>query len=546
VSQTWLVYLPVYLAFSLPILAAALILIGRMFRPGFQGQWPVAVLSVLLTWGLVIYLRPQASLVVPLLPWQPPGIFPAAPLLLVDNISWSYAMALTTLAVGILFTAPARFSDKSWLAWFGSLSFTGLGLIAVWAGNPLSLLVAWCSLDILELIVEFAQVSHSNLRERLVAAFSARIAGTTALILAVVLASTQQIDLNFQNIPAFINPILILAAGLRLNVLPVLSPLLQEIPLRRGVGTALRMVPASASLVLLTRTAAIHTQPVVEVVFLILAALAAFYSALAWLNSTDELSGRPFWMQGFAAMAVAAAVHGQPAASLAWGLALLLSGGMLFLHSARNPRLDTIIYLGLIAACAAPMTPAWAGILIFDWRNDQSFIVLRVLASGLFFMALWLLLLGFVRHLIRPVEPETGIQPWIWLVYIPGLLLLPAVQLWLGWLSRPPLANFSGITWWIGPLILLILAGSLIWRQRMQAIVSIQSNLREGLAWGATFWGQVLSLTWLYRMLWSIYNRFGRLLRAVTRLLEGDGGLLWAILLLLLIFSILLPGSGMP
>jgi hypothetical protein len=94
-------------------------------------------------------------------------------------------------------------------------------------------------------------------------------------------------------------------------------------------------------------------------------------------------------------------------------------------------------------------------------------------------------------------------------------------------------------------VILLVVIASVIWRQRVHAPLSVQDNLREGLAWGATFWGQVLSLAWVYRILWSLYRQIGRLLYAITRLLEGEGGLLWALLLFILIISILLPGSVM-
>jgi hypothetical protein len=516
-----------------------------MIQPDFRGQYLIALLSILVTWGLVLYLRPQTTLVVPLLSWQPQSIFQSTPLLLIDNTSWAYALALITLAAAILLTAPARFSDASWLAWFGTLSFTGLGLIAVWAGNPLSLLIAWTSLDILELIVKLNQAGQSNLRERLAAAFSARVAGTFILILAVVLTSVQKVNFDFQNIPPGIIPLLILAAGLRLSVLPVQSPLFQEIPLRRGVGTALRMVPASASLVLLTRTATIGIQSWVGIVFLVLVGLAALYCGLAWLNSTDELAGRGFWMQGFAAMAVAAAVRGQPAATLAWGMALLLSGGMLFLHSARHPRIDMLVFLGLLTASALPMTPTWAGTFIFSVQ-DQQFLAWHILVSGLFLLALCLLLLGFIRHLMRTEEPASGIQPWIWLLYITGLLLLPAIQVWLGWLNVPPLEEFPVISWWTGPVVLIVLTVSMILRQRVRTPLPVQNNLRQSLAWGATFWGQALSLAWMYRFLWSLYRQVGRFLYGVTRLLEGEGGLLWALLLFILIFSIFLPGNATP
>jgi fatty-acid desaturase len=46
-------------------------------------------------------------------------------------------------------------------------------------------------------------------------------------------------------------------------------------------------------------------------------------------------------------------------------------------------------------------------------------------------------------------------------------------------------------------------------------------------------------LDWFYQGLWHINNLVGRVLRAISTIIEGDGGLLWTILLLVLLISLL-------
>ncbi len=544
-SSGWLASLPVYLAIALPLVGAVLVVGLRLFRPTFQGLWFVALLCAALALAAVGFSRPSGFYTVKLLTWGPESILPLSPALLVDDVSWAFSVCLGVLLLSILLTAVVRLNAGSWRAWAGSLGLTGLGLVALMAGNPLTLLLAWSALDLLELLVQLFQVRQSSLREGGVLAFSARIAGTAALILAIVIGRGLGLALDFEAIPAEIAPLLILSAGLRLGVLPIQAPLLEEIPMRRGVGTALRLAPAAASLVLLARTANAQLAPALVVVFLVLSGVAALYSGIAWLAAKNELSGRPFWMLGLASLAVASAVHGSLQGVLAWGLALLFSGALLFLYSARHRGINLLLLVGALACSGAPFTPAWAGAWLFGAPSGQQ-AAWHWLANALFFLSLILLLLGYLRHALSEGETMDGREPWAWLVYPLGLSLLPVAHFILGWLNRPALAETPALAWFSGPAALAA-ALAAWWLDRRDPIrLPGEATFRSSFRWGATFWGQLLSLTWLYRLLWWLYRQASRLLRALNRLQEGDGGLLWAILLLLLVFSLAVKGFTGP
>jgi hypothetical protein len=52
-------------------------------------------------------------------------------------------------------------------------------------------------------------------------------------------------------------------------------------------------------------------------------------------------------------------------------------------------------------------------------------------------------------------------------------------------------------------------------------------------------WSRIFRLEWLYAVVATIYEFFCRIAEVITSSLEGEGGLLWSLLLLALIFSIL-------
>ncbi len=519
-----LALIPILLLMLAPLLMLGIHLVRRIF----PYHWLVAVLGAVLAWPFVLLSGLRLPLQVSLLHWDREPLFGASPALRVDSLSWPFALALATLVLAVLFTAVARARQGNWRSWASSCSLAALGLIAVQAGNPLTLLLGWTAIDLAELLILLVQVYESEAREQIVVAFSARVGGSMLLIWAGVSARFTGTTLDFSSIPPSSSLFLLLAAGLRLGVLPLNIPYLHELPLRRGLGVSLRLVPAASSLVLLARTATVGIPPAFSTILLGLSGLAALYTAISWVIEKDELAARPFWILGMASFAVAATVRAQPAAALSWGLACLLPGGLLFLANARHRYLLPLAVLGVLGFSGLPMTPGWSGTEIYlaspvQW---QSFIL------PLFLFAQVLFLAGYARYALRPGELLAGAERWVWVIYPLGLALLPLTHFLLGWrfiTGRPGfdptrlLAGFAGLG-----------LGSLAW------FLGKRSGLPPVLV---TVWQRVFSLAGLYRILWSLFQGARRIVDGITLLLEGEAGILWALLLLALILSILATGS---
>jgi hypothetical protein len=49
----------------------------------------------------------------------------------------------------------------------------------------------------------------------------------------------------------------------------------------------------------------------------------------------------------------------------------------------------------------------------------------------------------------------------------------------------------------------------------------------------------LFNLAWLYDLLWWIYHRLLQIIQVVSEILEGEGGVLWTLVLLALLISLL-------
>jgi hypothetical protein len=511
-------------------------LVVHLIRPNFSYQWILASVGVLIAWPMILLSRLGGPQVIPLIVWQPESLSPTSPGLLLDDISWSYSLAIVTLGLAVILTAVARLRQVTWRAWAGDLTLTGLGLLAVLSGNPLTLLLGWATLDLAELVILLGQVYESSVRGRIVIAFSARIGGIIMLIIACMVAWANGETLTFSSIPPVSSLFLILAAGLRLGVLPLHLPFLQEPPLRRGLGTISRLIPAAASLILLTRTATVGIQGIYTPFLIVLTALTAFFGSAIWAASRDELSGRQFWILGIASLSVVAAIEAKPDASLAWGIACILSGGLLFLTSLRHRWLIPLGIIGMVNFSGLPFTPAWDGTQIYQISNSSAGYsnTLIIIANIIFLISLSLLMVGYVRQILRDIEPQTDVERWVWLIYPAGLIALPLTH-WLLGLSFLPEIRDVSIAGWVSGGIAFVLAIII----RIIGGRSPRLQQIRDIPWLTTFWGKLFSLDWFYQFIWILYRSFGRIISFISGIMEGEGGVLWALILLILMFELL-------
>jgi hypothetical protein len=503
------------------LLTALTLLLLRFMRPNFKYTWILAAGGATLAFIGIFLWHIRLPQSISLAPWQPVTLFFFSPTWLADGISWPYALSLATLSTAVIWTSVVR-AENDPAAWAGTLLLTGLGILAVAAENPLTLILVWSAIDLAELITMLRSTEGEEQNQGVVIAFAARVAGTGLVLWANLVSTVGGIPMDFRATPVNAGIYLLIAAGLRLGVLPLHLPYRKENILRRGFGTSLQLVSAAASLSLLARIPASALKSSLPPYLLILASVAALYAGWMWLRASDEILGRPFWVLGMASLAVAASLRGNPTGTIGWGVMLILGGGLLFLFSARQRSILWLPLLGLWGLSALPFS-----ISASVWQTGNQNSWLFVLP---FLPAQALLMAGVIRHALHPGETSLESQErWTRVLYPTGLFMLAAISILLGLWGWDGAHNIGQL--WAAISANVLAAGFTALALTVLVRLVPASSSRQ--------WTRIFRLERLYTTLIAVYDFFRRIADIITSSLEGEGGLLWSLLVLALILSVL-------
>ncbi len=514
--------MPVVISLGILVFTFTALGVLRLAQPRSQAAWPLAAIGALAAWVSVFFWQLKIPTLLPVASWSPVTLFAVSPALKLDALAWLYSLSLTGLAAAVILSSPAREASLSLMAWLGTLALTALGLLAFLADNPLTLVMIWTALDLAEFGNSLRAANSAAESERVVVAFSLRALGTGLALWASVTSAATGATFLFESLRPQSAIFLLLAVGLRLGVLPLHLTYRAEAPMRRGFGTLLRLTVAASSLVALGRISqnAISGGAALLAQALVLAA--ALYGGWRWLTGADALSARPYWLIGMSALALSAAFRNNPLGAAAWGNALILLGGLVFLSSYRQRWLNIPLALMALTALGLPFSltaSGWQGAMAwFFWPPALAAQVMLLAGFARYF---FLLPAGHWAELPRGARGAYGL----------GLGLLAALALQAGFWGWDGALQVGA---WGAGLAALALAGvilALALRFPMLLKISFPARLsslfRAQDSFSALFWG-------LYRLLRQLAD-------FLSALLEGDGGLLWTLVLLAL-FILFLQG----
>lgn len=529
------------LPIGLLLLAALLISILNRFNPKFGTGWLIASAASIITWLIYFFMRLRLPTMMNVLSWEGSTLNLIGQFsLLLDYDTWPYALSLITITLAVILTDAARTRyDSTPLSWAASLAITGLGLLALQSGTSLTLMITWVAVDLIELLY-LLRLEDVNLFHRpIVLSYSVRTTSILMLLLAAIQAWQINGSFNLTEIPVNAGIFFLLSAGLRLGVLPLNLPFLQEPKLRRGAGNIIRLTPVVSSLSLLAKlppglmTGELRGwMPL----FQSLLAIAALYAAFRWFSASDEIEGRPFWIVSWSSLAAACILNGVPSASLAWGTALILPGSLLFLYNPRVQRMNFLLYFGLIGLIGLPFTPlasGWSGLAA---NGVTVWTILFTLAHAI-------MILGYLKHVLQPSGEVGALESWARIVYPLGFIIIIQAIFALGLIGWPGSLTLG--TWWLGLIsnILIITAIVLVWRFGINppyVHLPASSKLTKVSDWLLPRLELIFRLEWLYKILWWFKDILSTILRSLSKILESEGGILWTILLMVMLISILM------
>ena len=202
--------------------------------------------------------------------------------------------------------------------------------------------------------------------------------------------------------------------------------------------------------------------------------------------------------------------------------------------------MNFLLHFGLISLVGLPFTPlasGWAGLT----ANGFSF------WTVLFMLAHAVMILGYLNRALQPGGAPGSLESWARLVYPLGLILIIQSNLMLGLVGWPGSLTLG--QWWL-PLVsaLLVTAAMLASRRLGIRTPSFQlpasSQVSKVLEWLLPRLEPIFRMDWIYQILWRVNNLIGKILRAFSRILESEGGILWTVLLLVLLIALLTGGGG--
>lgn len=527
----------IFAVLGLLMIAVLAIPISNAFKPSLPRSWLIALGATAASWVIILFFRLSLPTEVVILNWSPEDLFHGQLMLVIDYQSWPFALALITISVASIFTDTTRpNTNASVINWQRMLLITLVSLVAIFAGNPLTIALAWTLVDLIELFFLFAFSANAQHDTELASPFLFRLLSIVAVIGAVVVGWKSQPGFGLHQIPDSANWIFLLAVTLRLGIVPYRRATYHLQQETHSISVFLRFAPAASALVLLQ-----HLEALPELLpdlWLSLASgitvMVAVYASLMFATRESKAQSQPYWIASLSAFSILSVLHGNAEASRVWGLALLLTGSMLFLFEPSVRRIRFLPIMGLVGLVGVPFTLVASGWEGLGQQTISLSLIMMILAHAM-------LVAGYLRYIYGSNTTITSLEKHARITFPMGLVFLLQTILILGIVGWPGVLTLG--QWWLPLISLFIVAAAIILVLRLGIRLPF-TNIAQRLPFYRAY---NIALTWIQRFFsfewaYALVELFTRQIRKAihwfTQLLEGDGGILWSMVLLIALITI--------
>ena len=530
------------------LIGAAGLLLGLL--PSFPYTGLVSIGAALLALAALLVMVAGLPVTATLSAWGPASLFGAGLMLNIDGQSWLFALAVLSTTLAALLTGLVRPGGRRVGGRMVMLLLSLAALISIFSGNLLTRVIAWALLDFLYFLALVFLARGQGLAPQAVLNLGMNSVGTLLAVAAAVLISRTSATLSLRDaaLTAQSTVLITLAAVFRLGLFPLHFALPSDLNMRQGLETLLRLLPAAVALETLSRLAEYGFPPAVRPWLVVFALAASLVGALQLWNIADPRRGLVYLVISQSGVALLAGLLGGVSGALSLtvtGLVLLLGGALIYLspgHDDQRPWATGWPLLGLAAIAGLPLTLGFlgAGHLYASLlaAGPLSWLILlillvsqTILVGGLLFQAFW------------PGQP-LDVEPALMAAFLGGLSLPAIMLLLMGVFATLPgpivllqdlgFLGFSGFGS-IAALVLVALTlggGYAVWhydtpiRERVGALTGLPI-------------AAVGRLDWLYAGLWSLIRLGAGLVDSFRAVIEGDGAILWALVVGVLVWLLL-------
>ena len=441
--------------------------------------------------------------------------FLPGPVFILDWISTSLSLTIGGL---VLFFSLSQIFSPQQIAWISGIG--GVSILGSLSGSVYTMLFFWA-------LIEAFWITYSALYQSRDRGLTLPVAFRLLVPILLVYGSgvgMRDLGDTFLTYKDTAAPFLIAAGGLGIGAWIPFRRRLSDDESEANPEFAARLFPAGLSLMVITRGAEMADPGLfLPLLPLLIAILTLLTGLLGFISHSDSFSRR-IWTLGLLSMIAGCSVLGLPIASMGWGLVFLLPTSSLFFPIRDRSRLLLVIIISLLGLITLPYLPAWIGRGLF---GNGGVGVIFSIGAGLVLGGI--LQEGIARF--RKISPSEKSIP---LLYVISPLVILITQQILATPHFPVEISSELIThpiliWLPLPVILLtILLRSQLQKQRQPT--SSEST-------GKT-------LDFLPDLIYWVVDLGDRLLSFITRLFEGEGGLIWALLIGFLIITLITIRGG--
>lgn len=519
-----------FLPLLLLLLIVLLVEILSRSKLNIGNQWLILILSSTLVLGATIFLRAHLPEPVVIKNWLEGTAYQIV--FQLDEKSWVFVFGLVAFLTAMIFTDTIHLHERVNLhSWSRILLLFCLGILGTLANSLMAFILVWTIIDVVELIVHIASTKGISISDQSVIVFFAHLVGDILMVPVLVSQTANEATLSGLSMTGRDISLLILAAALRMPVYDKVRLSKEKRQIDNTLQSLRQLLSPFLAMVLLARLPRIAELGSFPALFLVLAILAA----IAAMFSRFDIQKNKSAIIVFCSLAIISFLRGHSEGVIGWALLMLTLLGFVQVYTFTQKGFIPLIGLIGLAAIGLPVSV-----------SSSALASLGVGPLAFFNFILWIGLAVMLAAIIRDIlkqTAETTPEAWMRLLYTIGLVILAATP-WLPGIWKTADNGMDPFNWQsIAILIIavLIILGYSNQRVKILFMELVPVQLQEVIARPRR---KPIRQVSVYRVVDFFYDLMRKGIQAVNNVLEGEGGLLWAFVLLVLLLSLLMSKVG--
>lgn len=445
----------------------------------------------------------------------------------VDSFTWEFAFSVATILLTYLLTSVARLEPSGNLRnWIIVIIFMAAAVFAFTSTSLWSLILAWTAFDMIFIIYQLILAKNRDLASLFKESIF-KFFGSLLLIWATAFYSQGGYNPMVNTLPARAGIPLIFAAFLHSGAIPIIPSYRFRNHSDQMIDTIFRIVGFALSFSFIANLPGPELPIILRTGFLFLSLAFMLVFSLQWYRSNKFIYAVQYLLLAGTEIFFTLYLTGAGETIKYWQLFFMLPLIWLVCYSHRSKVLAIFSSLVILSLSGLPLT-----LLTYGVRNIP-FERFSIPLIG-FLISHMMITAGFIRQTFKDKLRYEQLDTWYQAIYSIGLFI-PIFAV-----SAGVFKNLGSIMdelsfWWVG---LAVLVPSIFLSVVIKSWLEKQKTQRKDEENQKQIPEIFLSFNWLFHVIPIIESRIKNLVLGFSGLLEGDGGILWSFVLIILLISI--------